>query len=555
WEGDDPGETKSITYAELFESVTRLSGFLKHSGVDKGDTVFIYGAASIEVPIAMLACARIGAVHCVVSPAYSAAVLAERMKRCKAKALIAADGYYHCGEAIPLGDKLDQAMGLYPGLIAVILIGRLGTSVQPRRNSCVWWHDALKHRSARSGALPESMPAEAPLFIIFAAGAIGKPQPLVHTHGGYLLWAAMTSRLALNLRDGDVVWSPGDPSWIASHTLGVYGTLINGVTGVLYEGIPTYPGVTRYWEILSKYEVTKFNISACHLRLLAAHERELSETRHTSCLRIISADDQWLTREHWSWYYDFVGGGRCPVVSTWGQEETGGPVLALLPGVGALKPGSVSKPFFGISPVILDLDTGEKTKFPNQEGAFFIEGPWPGMARSIFGDHSAFLEEYFGPFPGLFITGEGAARDEDGDYWIKGRIDDVMYVDGWRIGSWELESTLVSHPHVSEATVVGYPHPVKGQGLYAFVTLQGTIAGSTELKQELCGWLEMKIGSMVIPDVIQWADDLPKTRSGKILRRLLQRIAQGKVDDLGDLTTVANPEVLDQLIKDRVSVS
>jgi len=555
WQGEASGESRSVTYSELFESVCGLAGFLRHRGVGRGDTVFIYASACLEVPTAMLACARIGAVHCVVSPAYGRAILAERMKRCRAKALIAADGYYRSGKPIPLDERIAEAARLSPDLEFTVVVNRLGTPINTRQHRVVKWSEALAYRSKRPESQPEPMDAEASLFIMFASGAIGKPNPLVHTHGGYLLWAAMTSRLILNLQGDDVVWISGDPSWINSHTFGVYGTLLNGATGILYEGTADCPGPSRFSEIISAYRVTKLSLSSHDIRVLAANEREIPVNRESPTLKLISVDERMLTRDQWRWCHDFLGEGRCPVIPMWGQEETGGPALALLPGIGQVKLGCASKPFFGISPITLDLDTGEATRFPNQEGAFFIKGPWPGMARSVLHDHSAFREEYFGPFSGLFITGEGAARDEEGDYWMKGRIDDVIYTAGWRIGCWEVESALVSHPSVAEATVVGYPHALKGQGLYAFVTLQGANTGSDDLRRDLSGWLETRIGSMVVPDFIQWADDLPKTRSGKILRRLLQRIAEGKVDDLGDLTTVANPEVLDRLIKERVSVS
>jgi len=554
WEGDNPSESRSITYRDLYKSVNKLAVFLKSRGVEKGDRVLIYAPMTIELPTAMLACARIGAVHCVICTGFGRDIIADRILRCKAKVVITADGAYTAGNLVPLKHNVDEALKQCPGVETVIVLNRCKLDIQLDTSKEVWWHDAINDESLPSYVAPEPMAAEDPLFILFAGGAIGKPYPLVHSHGGYLLWAAMTTSLVFDLKENETFWCTSDPGWITGHTLSVYGPLISGLSVVLFEGVPTYPDCGRYWEIVDKYRVDKFCTGPTAIRTLAAEGPSHIEKHDISSLKLLGSADELLSPEAWTWYYHYVGKDRCPLMATWWQTESGGPMMTPLPGVGPLKAGSVSSPFFGVEPVILDLDTGERTRFPNQEGAFFVGRPWPGIARTIFGDHERFREEYFAPFLGLFITGEGAKRDEDGFYWMTGRIDDVINVSGHRIGAWEIESALVSHRDVSEATVVGFPHPIKGQGLYAFVTLTSGQEKSEDLKELLARWLLGKIGTIAIPDVIQWAEDLPKTRSGKILRRLLQKIAEGQVEDLGDMSTVANPEVIDGLIKDRMGI-
>lgn len=555
WEGDDPDESRSVTYGDLYQSVNKFAAVLKNRGIAKGDCVLIYLPTVIELPTAMLACARIGAVHCVVSTVFAADIVADRVQRCNAKAVITADGYYRAGSLVPLKNNVDEALKRCPQVETVIVLNRCSLGIQLHGSTQLWWHECMSNPSLPAFIEPEPMEAEDPLFILFAAGAIGKPTALVHTHGGYLLWAAMTTSLIFDLKDGETFWCTSDLGWISGHTLSVYGPLLNGLSAVLFEGLPTHPDCGRYWEIVAKHRVEKFCTGATAIRTLAWAGPEFLEKHDKSSLKILGVADEYLTPVEWEWYYHNVGKDQCPVMLTWWQTESGGPMMSPLPAVGFLKPGSVSLPFLGVEPVILDLDTGEAARFPNQEGAFLVGRPWPGMARTILGDHEAFREAYYAPFPGIFVTGEGAKRDDDGFYWMTGRIDDVISVAGHRLGAWEIESVLVSYPEVAEATVVGFPHPVKGQGLYAFVTLISSMKRSDEMKEELMQWMKDKVGEIAIPDVIQWVVDLPKTRSGKILRRLLQKIAEGQVEDLGDMSTVANPDVLVSLIRDRISIS
>lgn len=551
-EGANPDESDSITYGALHESVNKFAAVLKNRGVSKGDCVLLYLPVVIELPVAMLACARIGAVHCVVSTVFAANVVADRILRSNAKTVITADGFYRSGSLVPLKRNVDEALQRCPQVETVIVLNRCRLGIRLQGSNQLWWHECVSDQSLATFVEPEPMDAEDPLFILFAAGAVGKPNALVHTHGGYLLWAAMTSRFIFDLKNGETFWCTSDLGWVSGHTHTVYGPLLNGLSSVLFEGVSTYPDFGRYWEIVAKHRVEKFCTNASSVRAMIAAGPEHLQQHDISSLKILGVSDGTLSPIEWEWYYHNVGSDHCPIMMTWSQTESGGPIMTPLPGVGFLKPGSVSMPFFGIEPVILDLDTGEPARFPNQEGAFVIGRPWPGMARTILGDHEAYREAYYAPFPGLFVTGEGAIRDDDGFYWMTGRIDDVISVAGYRLGAWEIESTLVGHPEISEATIVGYPHPIKGQGLYAFVTLISSLKRSDEMKEELLRWMRDKIGDVAVPDVIQWVVDLPKTRSGKILRRLLQKIAEGHVEDLGDTSTVANPDVLVKLIQDRI---
>jgi acetyl-CoA synthetase len=555
WEGDSPNESKAVTYRELFDSVNRFAAVLKSGGVGKGDPVVIYMPMTVDFPVAMLACARIGAIHCVVFSGYSSEYLARRIRDCGAKVVVTSDAGFRAGRLVPIKKSVDEARLLCPEIKKVIVFKRGERDLELDSDREIWAHEAAIDSGLPSFVEPEPMEAEDPLFILYASAAIGNPRGLVHTHGGYLLWAAMSARLVFDLGGDDIFWCTGDIGWINGHTFSVYGPLLNGATAVLFEGVPGYPDYGRYWEIVSKYRVSKFYTVPTVIRTLLQEGKNLPAKYDLSSLRILGSAGEPMTQDAWEWLYRDVGKERCPIMDTWWQTESGGPMMTPLPGVGPIKPGSVSLPFFGVEPVILDLDTGEETKFPGQEGAFFIRRPWPGMARTIYGDHEAFREAYFAPFGGLFITGDGAKRDADGFYWMTGRIDDVINISGHRIGAWEIETVLVGHESVAEAAAVGFPHPIKGEGIYVFITLNPETPSSDLLRERLIGLLRKKIGAIATPDAVQWADALPKTPSGKILRRLLQKIASGQVDDLGDMSTVADPAVIKALVRNRIGMS
>ncbi|HMK35251.1 MAG TPA: acetate--CoA ligase [Desulfomonilaceae bacterium] len=555
WEAREPGCARHVTYEELFHSVNTFAALLRRYDLRKGDRIVMYMPLVPELVVAMLAASRIGAVHCVVSPEYGVDSLAGRIQDCGAKAVITADAGFRKGNRFPLKKTVDRALGSCPPVNTVIVLDRYGTHPDLVPNRDVRWQEAISDSSLPSYVSPEPMGAEDPLFIVHASPAIGRPRALVHTHGGYLLFAAMTAKLIFDLHEHDVFWSTAELGHITGHSFSVYGPLVNGMTSVLFEGEPGFPDHSRYWQVIADNRVSKFCCSPSMLRASAAYGHEHIDRHDLSSLEVLGSAGDRLDAEMWEWLYHRVGKARCPIMDTWWQAETGGPMMSALPGVAALKPGSVSFPFFGVSPVILDLNTGEETKFPNQEGAFFIGKPWPGMARTVFGDHEAFKEAYFDPFPGMFITGAGALKDSEGYYWITGRIDDVINVAENTIGAWELEGALAAHQGVAEATAVGFPHKIKGHGIYAFVILNSRVERSETLKKELADLVVDRIGSMAEPDVIQWADALPKTRGGKILRRVLQKIAAGETEALGDLSTVANPGVIEALVRDRVDIA
>jgi acetyl-CoA synthetase len=436
----------------------------------------------------------------------------------------------------------------------VIVFNRCGLDLELDPKKEVWWHEAIADPSLPDYVEPEPMDAEDPLFILYTSGSTGKPKGVVHTQAGYLLYAALTCKITFDLKPEETFWCTADIGWITGHTYSVYGPLINGFTSVLFEGIPTYPSFDRYWEIVAKRKVDKFYTAPTVIRSLAKEGGEYVEKHDVSCLKLLGTVGEPINPEAWRWYYHYVGRDWAPIVDTWWQTETGGHMMTPLPGVGPIKPGSCSFPFFGVEPVILDPDTGEEVKIPNQEGALFIKRPWPGMARTVYGDHDRFIETYFSRLPGLYFTGDGAKKDEDGFYWIIGRIDDVLNVSGHRLGTAEVESALVLHPMVAEAAVVGFPHDIKGQGIYAFVTLNTGVEKTDELKKELVKLVRTQIGPIATPDAIQWADALPKTRSGKIMRRLLKKIAAGSVEELGDVSTLADPTVMDNLVQDRIKL-
>ena len=551
WEGDDPNETKTITYSDLYEQVNKMAAVLKSRGVNRGDRVIIYMPMVVELPVAMLACARIGAIHSVVFGGFSAEAIANRIQDCDAKMVITADGGFRAGKAIPLKKNVDEALKKCPHVETVIVYDRAGLRPELDPNLEVWWHEVMEDPNIPAHVPPEPMGAEDPMFILYTSGSTGRPKGLVHTHGGYLLYSAMTTRLVFDLSADEIFWCTADIGWVTGHSYGVYGPLINGLTSVLFEGVPTYPGFDRYWEIVAKYGVAKFYTAPTVIRSLAKEGSEHVQRHDISSLKLLGSVGEPINPEAWRWYYHYVGRDWCPIMDTYWQTETGGHLITPLPAVAPIKPGSCSFPFFGVAPVILD-ELGEETKYPDQEGVLCIKGPWPGMARTIYGDHERFKETYFSQVPGMYFTGDGAKRDEDGYFWIIGRIDDVINVSGHRLGTAEIESAMVLHSMVAEAAVVGFPHPVKGQGIYAFVTLNTGIPKTDKLKKELLQLVRTEIGPIAKPDVLQWADALPKTRSGKIMRRILQKIAAGRLDELGDTSTIADPSVIENLIKERI---
>jgi len=553
WEGDNPRERTSVTYGDLYARVNRMAAVLRSQNVRKGDRVVIYMPMIVELAVAMLACARIGAVHSVVFGGFSAEALGNRIKDCDAKMVVTADGGFRSGKSVPLKNNVDEALESCPGVECVIVFDRAGLNpkLDPARE--IWWHEAAADPSLPDEVEPEPMDAEDPLFILYTSGSTGKPKGVVHTHGGYLLYAAVTNRLTFDMKEDEVFWCTADIGWVTGHTYGVYGPLINGYTSVLYEGVPNYPDFDRYWEIVESYKVAKFYTAPTVIRALAKEGAGYVEKHDVSSLRLLGSVGEPINPEAWRWYHHYVGRDWCPIMDTWWQTETGGHMLTPLPAVAPIKPGSCSFPFFGVDPVILD-ETGQEVKYPDQEGVLCIRKPWPGMARTVYGNHERFMDTYFSQVPGMYFTGDGAKKDEDGYYWIIGRIDDVINVSGHRLGTAEVESALVLHDKVAEAAVVGFPHDVKGQGIYAFVTLVSGVEKSEELKKELVKLVRSEIGPIATIDVIQWADALPKTRSGKIMRRILKKIAAGNTEEIGDTSTIADPAVVDSLIKERVGI-
>ncbi len=554
WEGDDPDETRTVTYKELYSQVNRFAEVLKSRGVQKGDRVIIYMPMIVELAVAMLACVRIGAIHSVVFAGFSADAIANRVKDSGARTVITADGGYRGGKSIPIKANVDKALEKCPGVQTVIVYNRTNAAIVLDPEKEVWWHEAMEKVPADAYVEPESMDAEDPLFILYTSGSTGKPKGVVHTHGGYLLYTAMTTKLVFDLKEDEIFWCTADIGWITGHSYIVYGPLINGLTNVMFEGVPSYPDFDRFWAIVEKYRVNKFYTAPTAIRALAREGDHHVQKHDLSSLKLIGTVGEPINPEAWRWYYHNVGGGRCPVIDTWWQTETGGHMLTPLPGVGANKPGSCQFPFFGIDPVIID-DTGQPVRFPGEEGLLCIRKPWPGMARTVYGDHERFRETYFSQAPGMYFTGDAAKCDEDGYYWIIGRIDDVLNVSGHRLGTAELESALVLHKDVSEAAVVGFPHDIKGQGIYAFVILKAGAAPSEALQKELIAQVRTEIGPIATPDVIQFTDGLPKTRSGKIMRRILKKIAAGKTDELGDTSTIADETVIERLIENRVAAA
>ncbi len=548
WEGDDPNEDRKITYAELHREVCKFSNVLKSRGVKKGDCISIYMPMVPEAAVAMLACTRIGAIHSVVFGGFSADALRDRILDSDCQVVITADQSIRGGKKIPLKVNADQAASECPNLKTMVVIKRGGDPVDWQEGRDIWYHEAMAEASADCEA--ERMGAEDPLFILYTSGSTGKPKGVLHTTAGYLLQAAMTHKLVFDYKDGEIYWCTADVGWVTGHTYIVYGPLANGATTVMFEGIPTYPDASRFWQVCDKHNISIFYTAPTAIRaLMGAGDDPVKKTSRSS-LRLLGTVGEPINPEAWLWYYNVVGDGRCPIVDTWWQTETGAHMITPLPGSTETKPGSATHPFFGVQPVILD-DEGKEIEGCPASGNLAIKAPWPSMMRTLYGDHKRFYETYFAKFKGYYFTGDGARRDEDGYYWITGRVDDVLNVAGHRLGTAEIESALVKHVKVSESAVVGYPHEITGQAIYAYVTLMMGEQGSEELKNELVGLVRKEIGPIAKVNIIQWAPGLPKTRSGKIMRRILRKIAANEIDNLGDTSTLADPSVVENLIENR----
>ncbi len=550
WESDD-GSYKTYTYQQLYCEVNRFANVLKKYGIKKGDRVTIYLPMIPELPIAMLACARIGAIHSVVFGGFSPQALRDRIQDCQARLLITADRGIRGGRFVPLKNNADEALQECPTVEKVIVVKRSeGIDMEPGRD--VWWHEEMRSPDIKNYCEPEWMDAEDPLFILYTSGSTGKPKGVLHTTGGYLLFVNMTFKYVFDYHDGDIHFCTADIGWVTGHSYVVYGPLSNGATSLMFEGIPTYPDPGRFWEICDKHKVTIFYTAPTAIRALMREGEKWIEKHDLSSLRVLGTVGEPINPEAWMWYHTHVGNGKLPIADTWWQTETGGFLIAPLPGAMTLKPGSANKPFFGVVPVVLKED-GSKAGV-NEGGYLVIEKPWPGMLRGTYGDpeNKRVKEVYFSRFPGKYFTGDGARIDEDGDYWLMGRIDDVLNVSGHRLGTAEIESALVSHESVAEAAVVGFPHDIKGEGIYVFVTLKDGYEPSDELKKILIGHVRSVISPIATPDKLQFAKGLPKTRSGKIMRRILRKIARGDVEDLGDISTLADPSVVDDLLKGRL---
>ncbi|MGB5491155.1 MAG: acetate--CoA ligase [Woeseiaceae bacterium] len=549
WEGDDPGTDAKITYRELYERVCRFANSLKELGAKKGDRITIYMPMIPEAAIAMLACARIGAVHSVVFGGFSPDALAGRIQDCESNIVVTADEGRRGGKRVPLKANVDAAAANpdVTTLEKVLVVRNTGADVGWVDDRDVWLHDIEKEVDAECPC--EEMGAEDPLFILYTSGSTGQPKGVLHTSGGYLVYAAMTHEYVFDYHPGDVYWCTADVGWVTGHSYIVYGPLANGAITLMFEGVPNYPSSSRFWEVCDKHQVNICYTAPTAIRALMREGDEPVKSTSRKSLRLLGSVGEPINPEAWEWYYHVVGDSRCPIVDTWWQTETGGILISPLPGVTALKPGSATKPLFGIMPAIVD---GEGNVLEGAiEGNLIITDSWPGQMRSVYGDHQRFVDTYFATFEGSYFTGDGVRRDEDGYYWITGRVDDVLNVSGHRMGTAEIESALVSHANVAEAAVVGYPHDIKGQGIYAYVTLMEGIEATDELRRELQTWVRKEIGPIAKPDLIQWAPGLPKTRSGKIMRRILRKVAANDFGNLGDTSTLAEPAVVDDLIEKR----
>ena len=547
WEGDDPETSAEMSYSEVHEKVCRLANALKSRGVQKGDRVCIYMPMIPEAAYAMLACTRIGAVHSVVFGGFSPQSLSDRILDSDCQTVITADEGLRGGRPVPLKDNTDEALKICPNVHTVIVVERTGGTIGWREERDVWYHEITA--SASDECEPEWMDSEDPLFILYTSGSTGKPKGVLHTTGGYLLHASMTHRYVFDYQDGDIYWCTADVGWVTGHSYIVYGPLANGATTLMFEGVPNYPDSSRCWQVVDKHQVNIFYTAPTALRALMGQGDEFVTETSRQSLRLLGSVGEPINPEAWEWYYHIVGDGRCPIVDTWWQTETGGIMITPLPGATELKPGSATRPFFGVVPVLLDENGNEIEGAAS--GNLAIRQSWPGQIRTVYGDHQRCYDTYYSAYKGYYFTGDGARRDEDGYYWITGRVDDVLNVSGHRMGTAEVESALVLHDAVAEAAVVGYPHDIKGQGIYAYVTLMQGTQGTEALLTELNDLVRKEIGAIAKPDVIQWAPGLPKTRSGKIMRRILRKIAENELDNLGDTTTLADPSVVDDLVKNR----
>ncbi|WOI54431.1 acetate--CoA ligase [Parvularcula sp. LCG005] len=546
WEGDDPSVSSSITYGELYAHVCHMANILKARGVKKGDRVILYMPMVLEAAYAMLACARIGAVHSVVFGGFSPDALASRIEDCGATAIITADEGRRGGKTVPLKANVDKALEKVGGVRLVLMVSVTGNKVHFENGRDLWWHEWEEQMAP--DCPPEVMKAEDPLFILYTSGSTGKPKGVLHTTGGYMTYAAYTHQTVFDYQPGEVYWCTADVGWITGHSYIVYGPLANGATTLMFEGVPTWPDAGRCWDVVDKHKVSIFYTAPTAIRALMREGDEFVKKHDRSTLRILGSVGEPINPEAWRWYHEVVGDGRCPIVDTWWQTETGGILITAVPGDDMTKPGAATKPMPGIYPALVDND-GARLDGP-AEGNLIITQSWPGQMRTVYGDHERFIETYFSTYPGFYFTGDGARRDTDGDYWITGRVDDVLNVSGHRMGTAEIESALVSHPAVAEAAVVGMPHEIKGQGIHCFVVLKANQMVKSDLVSELKKHVRSEIGPIATPDIIQIAPGLPKTRSGKIMRRILRKIAEGDVSNLGDTSTLADPGVVDVLIED-----
>lgn len=552
WEGNEPGEARAITYQELYTEVCKFANVLKKQGVKKGDRVCVYMPMVPEAAVAILACTRIGAIHSVVFGGFSSDALAVRIQDCQAKILVVCDGTFRGAKAVPQKKDADAALKNCPTVEKVIVVQRVGDKIKcemmPGRD--LWYHDEMATADAKCE--PEQMDAEDTMFILYTSGSTGQPKGALHTTAGYLLFAAYTTKYDFDLHEEDIFWCTADIGWVTGHSYIVYGPLCNGATSIMFEGVPNYPNYSRFWQVVEKYKVNVFYTAPTAIRAIAKEGDEYLKGIDLSSLRILASVGEPLNPEAWQWFFEKIGHSQCPIVDTWWQTETGGHMILPLPGAIAVKPAMAAFPIMGVEACLCDDVTGEEQKVTEARGALCIKRAWPGITRTIYGDHKRYEETYFEPYPGNYFSGDGALRDKDGYYRITGRIDDVINVSGHRMGTAEVEATLNSHPKVAESAVVGYPHDIKGQSIYAYVTLKTGFAPSEELKKELVAFVRTNIGPIATPEKIQWADGLPKTRSGKIMRRILKKVAANEINDLGDTSTLADPSVVEDIVKNRL---
>ncbi|MBN2846353.1 MAG: acetate--CoA ligase [Deltaproteobacteria bacterium] len=551
WEGNEPGEDRALTYKDLHKEVCKFANVLKAHGIKKGDRVCLYLPMVPELAISMLACTRIGAIHSIVFGGFSSDALKDRIQDSEARMLVVCDGTFRGAKAVPQKTNADAALTECPSVEKVIVVERVGDKIKCdwTEGKDLWWHEEMAKVNA--DCEPEWMDAEDPLFTLYTSGSTGKPKGVMHTTGGYLTYVAYTHKMIFDYHDGDIYWCTADIGWVTGHSYIVYGPLCNGATSVMFEGVPNYPDMSRFWKIVEKYKINIFYTAPTAIRAIAKEGDTWVKAADISSLRILGTVGEPINPEAWNWYYNLIGRGECPIVDTWWQTETGGILITPLPGATDIKPGMATVPFMGVWPVLLD-DEGKELTETVASGALCMKKPWPGLMRGVYGDPKRFQETYFEQFPGYYVAGDGARRDADGYYQITGRIDDVINVSGHRMGTAEVESALVAHPKVAEAAVVGYPHEIKGQSIYAYVTLNAGVEKTDDLKKELVAHVRKEIGPIATPEKIQWSDALPKTRSGKIMRRILKKVAADAIDEIGDTSTLADPSVVDDIIKNRL---